>query len=242
MTQLLPFTLAEPIFAPLASMRIGLIHSPSTGNCGDRMIERAAEQILTAFGLQWRVVEPARPADADVLLLFGGGNYGHPYCSAEQAIRRAALTTGIPCVLLPQTVYGVEIHPREWAVAWTRDQTSQRLLYGSRLAPDLAMFYTPQRPIEPWTYQEPCLSFTTAYEGLWPGRGPDLRHLYKYPEDYIAHIAKHSEVITDCLHVAIAGLIARRKVTLLPTKLHKNRSVYETWLHDLGCDWSEVPP
>jgi exopolysaccharide biosynthesis predicted pyruvyltransferase EpsI len=241
MRALLPFKEAGMIFEPLAGKKVGLIHSKATGNCGDRLIEASSEQLLTAFGLDWRVVEPDRPEDREILLCFGGGNYGHPYCTVETQRRAKALATGLPCVLLPQTVYGVEIHKSEWHQAWVRDATSQRLLYGSRLAPDLAMFYDPTSArIEPT--EGVCYSFSTDYEAMWAGRGPDLRYAYADPELYLMHVAKHREVVTDCLHIGICGMIANRRVTLLPTKLHKNRSIFETWLRRYGCQWADTPP
>lgn len=41
--------------------------------------------------------------------------------------------------------------------------------------------------------------------------------------------------MTDRLHFAIAGLHAGRDVTLLANDYHKNKSMHETWLADLGC-------
>jgi hypothetical protein len=46
-------------------------------------------------------------------------------------------------------------------------------------------------------------------------------------------------IVTDRLHFAIAGLMTGRDVSLLPNGYHKNRSMYETWLEDLGCHWLE---
>jgi exopolysaccharide biosynthesis predicted pyruvyltransferase EpsI len=36
----------------------------------------------------------------------------------------------------------------------------------------------------------------------------------------------------------VAGLLLDRKVILLPNSYHKNTSMYETWLADLGCDYT----
>jgi exopolysaccharide biosynthesis predicted pyruvyltransferase EpsI len=53
--------------------------------------------------------------------------------------------------------------------------------------------------------------------------------------DYLTLAARHRRIITDRLHFAIAGLHAGRDVTLLANDYHKNRSMHETWLADLGC-------
>lgn len=233
---LLPPLAAAHLFAPLGQMTVGLIHSPHTGNCGDRLIEVAAEQLLADFGIRYWVQEPDAESSADVLLLFGGGNYGHPFCQAEADRRQAALATGKPCVLLPQTAYGIE--PGEYWAAYARETTSLAMIPGSVLGPDLALCY---RPIErlPADVVRCGEFFTTSPEGLWPGRGMDIRHSFFDPADYLAFIARHTEIHTDCLHVAICGLIAGREVTLYGTRLHKQRSMWETWLAHFGCRWGE---
>jgi exopolysaccharide biosynthesis predicted pyruvyltransferase EpsI len=55
----------------------------------------------------------------------------------------------------------------------------------------------------------------------------------------MALAARYRRIITDRLHCAIAGLHAGREVTLLPNNTHKNRSMHETWLADLGCRFAE---
>ncbi len=239
MTPLLHHAAAAPVFAPLAGKRVGLVHSPATGNAGDRLIEAAAEQLLAAFGVAFRVVEPddAGARGADVLLLFGGGNYGHERCPVEADRRRRALATGRPCVLLPQTAYGVE--PGRYRAAFVRDVPSLAFVPHARLAPDLSLFYRPTRPA-PAPRHRVGEFFTTSWEGYWPGRGEDPRHRFTDPEDYLLHVADHEAVITDCLHAAIGGLIAGRRVTLLPTRLHKQRGAWEAYLRHLGCAWADA--
>lgn len=236
---LLPPVCAAPIFAPLAGRKVGLVHSPATGNAGDRMIEAAAEQLLRFFGVEYQVQEPDADTPADVLVLFGGGNYGHERCPVEAERRHLALATGKPCVLLPQTAYGTE--PGRWEAAFARDPVSRRAIPDSAIGPDLALMYTPGRDLPAATVPRGRF-FTTADEGLWKGAGPDPRHLYGRPDDYLEFVAHHAEIVTDCLHVAICGLIAGRDVTLCPTRLHKQRSAWETWLRHLGCKWADRPP
>jgi len=215
-----------------------LVHSPKTGNAGDRLIERAAEQLCDEFALSWRVVEPDSLHGCEVLLLFGGGNYGHRCCWLERRRRAQALASGAPCVLLPQTAYGVE--EGLYAQTFARDRASLVFLPGATLAPDLALFYRPAQ--SPPVICEQGKFFTTSPEGLWRGRGVDPRHLFGDPDDYLAYVGAHRRIVTDCLHVAICGLIAGREVTLLPTRLHKQRSVWEAWLRRLGCRWADAPP
>jgi exopolysaccharide biosynthesis predicted pyruvyltransferase EpsI len=234
---LAPETIA-PVFTPLAGRRVGVVHASGTGNVGDRMIEAATEQLLDHFRVGWFVAEPESPGDSEFLLLFGGGNYGHPYCPVEKDRRAAALATGLPCILLPQTVYGVEVHARPWHAAYVRDATSARLLRDSEVAPDVTFCYTPAGEV-PDADADLCVSVSSLPEGLFRSFGVDLRPTFSDPHEYLVHVGRHRRVVTDSLHVAVCGLMARRKVTLLPTKLHKNRSVWEAWLFRLGCGWSE---
>lgn len=240
MSPLLPLSTVEPIFGPMRGRRVGLVRSGGTGNCGDLLILHATLQLLDEFHVTHTTVDPWAPGNAELLLLPGGGNYGHPYCPVERDFRSSALATGLPCVLLPQTVYGVEVHPRPLHAVYVRDHVSARLLRGSVLMPDLALCYTPRRQL-PVVEADLCESYSTSHEGLWPGRGRDLRNDFSDPLEYLGHIAMHRRVVTDSLHVCIAGLIARRDVTLLPTALHKNRSAWESWLSGLGCKWAESP-
>lgn len=239
MKALLPVTAAVPVFAPLVGKKIGLIHSPATGNSGDRLIELAAEQLLTRFGISFSVVEPDSPGDADALLLFGGGNYGHENCKVEADRRRLALATGKPCVLLPQTAYGPE--PRaDYHAAYARDATSQGFIPDSVLAPDLVMCWTPTVPLPTPEYRLGEF-FSRLAEGLHSARGIDPRYRYRDPLHYFTFVARHEKIVTDSLHCAIIGLVAGRRVTLCPTRLHKQRSTWETWLRWLGCEWADRP-
>jgi hypothetical protein len=233
--------LLNPVFAPLKGLRVGLVHSRGTGNGGDRLLEAAAEQLLALYGVAYRVVEPDAPGDAEILLCPAGGHYGHPYCPLERDRRASAIASGLPCVLLPVTAYGVEVHARPWRACFARDHVSQRLMYGSALVPDLALCYAPART-GPWHHDGTLRSFSCSPEGLWKGQAPDERWRFSGPAEYVAFVAGHRRVVTDSLHIAVAGLMARRHVTLLPTRLHKNRSVWESWLRDLGCRWADAPP
>jgi exopolysaccharide biosynthesis predicted pyruvyltransferase EpsI len=47
------------------------------------------------------------------------------------------------------------------------------------------------------------------------------------------------EIITNRLHSAIAGSLLGRPVTLLPGSYHKNRSIWELYLHERGVRWQD---
>ncbi len=233
---LLPRSAVTHVFLPLKGKKVALVHSPATGNPGDRLIELAAEQLLTRFGVAWEVREPYDTLGCDVIALFGGGNYGHVHCKVEAERRRVALMSGLPCVLLPQTAYGTE--PGNYTTAFARDVTSLNFITGSVLAPDLVMCYEPPSPIKA-AVRARTEFFIRGWEGKWPGRGVDPRAYDGPPAGYLDMVAEAADVHTDSLHVAVCGLIARRSVTLYPTRLHKQKSVWETWLKDLGCKFCD---
>lgn len=235
MKPLLSITHAIPIFAPLVGKRVGVVFYHGCGNAGDRWIETATHAMLIHFGITYSVVFPATTVgDSEVLLLGGGGNYGHPLCWVEANCREEARATGLPCVLLPQTCYGIE--DARYQTAFVRDVTSQQYLKGSVLAPDLSMLWSPTpETLTPYGIGE---FFTTSPEGLYQGRGVSTWSFIT-PMDLVQSMLACEIIYTDSLHCAIAGLTCGRRVVLHPTKLHKQRSWYETWGRRLGCEWSD---
>jgi exopolysaccharide biosynthesis predicted pyruvyltransferase EpsI len=65
--------------------------------------------------------------------------------------------------------------------------------------------------------------------------------LCRTPDEYLHLAARYESIVTDRLHFAICGLLLGRQVVLLPNSYHKNRSMYETWLRDLGCMFAPEP-
>ena len=62
---------------------------------------------------------------------------------------------------------------------------------------------------------------------------------YRDPLEYLALAGRYRRIVTDRLHLAIAGMHAGRQVTLVANDYHKNRSMHETWLADMGCAFAE---
>lgn len=238
---LLPPETWAPVFAPLAGLRVGIVDCP--GNAGDRMIHAATRQLASLYGLKWQTFVPWAdpPGDLDVLLLFGGGTMGTPYPSGA-ALRRAALSTGVPCEVLPNSWMGpVDLAP--FRRIFARDPVSLQWAPQAVLSHDLALGWDCPPPAGPPVHRrglflrrdrERCRAFARR------GRDPALRAWL--PSDYVELAAQFETIITDRLHFAIAGLLARRQVTLLPGSYFKNRSVWEHSLARLGCRWSDRPP
>lgn len=240
---LLPPERFAEIFEPLRGRMVGIVDAG--GNAGDRIIHSAARQLCDAFGVPWRTFDPHRdrPGDLEQLLLFGGGNMGTPYEDGRRA-RSAALATGLPCVLLPQSWMGPEPADRYYRV-FARERDSQAFCQRAVLAPDLALGWRFNRPAPSEPRAPAKLFLRHDAESLFPEQsswqGDPVRKA-STPRGYLALAAGHEHVITDRLHFAIVGLMAGCRVTLLPGSYHKNRAMWETWLADLGAEWADCPP
>ena len=225
---------------PLLGRRVGYVRP--VGNVGDLLIEMAMAQLFATYGIRWSLVDldaGARGLDAVDLLVFGGGgNMGTRY-SNNYAIRGRALATGLPVVILPQSFTSPEDRP--FARVYVREQISLSLHHGGTLAPDLALGLA-------W----PAHAAATRGLGIFlrrdqerGGRKPllasDPVRLAGTAAEYLALASRYQRIITDRLHFAVAGLHAGRDVTLVANDYHKNRSMFDTWLSDLGCRFAESP-
>lgn len=237
----------EPIFAPLAGKRVGVVDA--LGNIGDRMIWLATRQLLDHFGVEWKdggssggvvgqMESIDRLLDCDVLLLAGGGNMGPRYWPCA-TIRKKALATGIPCIVLPQSFTGPEVG--EFQTVYVRERCSLNHCHNGILAPDMALGLEVELPDgEP--QEETGVLLRKDGEGLFRDQGDgDPAMMCGTIDEYLCLASRYRHVVTDRCHFAVASLMCGRKTTLLPNDYHKNRCLWETWLHDLGCCWAASP-
>ncbi len=221
------------VFEPLVGRRVGYVRP--LGNVGDHLIELAMAQLLAAYGIRWTLVDLDRLAtyaSVDLLAFGGGGNMGTRYTS-NYALRGQALATGLPVVILPQSFTSPEDRPFAWVSV--RERTSLSLYAGGILAPDLALGLAWPAPPRPDRDLGVLLRRDQERGGRKPWLARDPVRLASTPADYLALAARYRRIVTDRLHFAVAGLHAGRDVTLVANDYHKNRSMHETWLADLGC-------
>lgn len=245
---LLPVSSFAPVFEPLRGRRVGYVRTP--GNVGDGLIEAAAFQMLRHFGVDFVVTRPRARRGVDEWVLPGGGSMGSFY-AVNQQVRRRVVDTGRPVSVLPQSFVTPEHFT--YTRVFVRERASLRLRPDAVLAPDLALgFEIPPLwrlalGLDARWRREPDLG-----EGVWlrrDGEGlfrdarsaGDPAARCRTPFGYLRLAARHTHVVTDRLHFAIAALLCGRRATLLPNNYFKNRSMYETWLRDLGCGWRDAP-
>jgi exopolysaccharide biosynthesis predicted pyruvyltransferase EpsI len=231
-TRLLPLDAFAPVFQPLAGKRIGYVRPH--GNVGDALIEWATRQLFQAFAVDWRFCDPEADGarDFDELVFGGGGNMGTRYRNNWE-LRGKVLALGLPVTIFPQSFTSPEERP--YRRVYVRERASAAFCPQAILAPDLALGLQ-------------CAAGQTATRGRGvflrrdPERAAGLRwfsrdpvRLCSTPRKYLELAASYDSIVTDRLHFAICGLLARRETTLLANDYHKNESMYETWLKALGC-------
>jgi len=232
-------TLLQPeafdrVMEPLLGRRVGYLRPH--GHVGDALIELAMTQLFAEFGIRWLPLDLDDPAAIDVVVFGGGGSMGRR-SERNHALRTQALLLGLPVVILPQSFTDRE--DRAFARVFVRERTSLDLCSDGVLAPDLSLGLA-------WPAGDPPvqdLGILLRRDDERTGRRLRLARdpvvLCSTPADTLALAARYRRIITDRLHFAIAGLHAGREVTLLPNNYHKNRSMHETWLADLGCHFAE---
>jgi len=229
----------EEVCTPLVGRRVGYVRPE--GNVGDHLIEAGMIQLFAEYGIRWQLVSPAVPGAADgldLLVFGGGGNMGSRY-PGNHALRTQALATGLPVVILPQSFTGPEDRP--FARVFVRERGSLAFRPDGILAPDLALGLATAPVPRPDRELGVFLRRDQERIGRKPLFARDPVRLFRDPFAYLAFAARHRRIVTDRLHFAVAGLHAGRDVTLVANDYHKNRSLHETWLADLGCRFAATP-
>lgn len=218
---------------PLLGRRVGYVRPE--GNVGDRLIEVAMVQLFAEHGIRWQLVSLDQPGDLeslDLLAFGGGGNMGSRY-PGNNDLRGRALATGLPVVILPQSFTSPENRP--YTQVFVRERGSLAFRADGILAPDLALGLETAEPPRPSRDLGIFLRRDQERAGRKPALARDPVRLRRDPFAYLALAACYRRIITDRLHFAVAGLHAGREVTLVANDYHKNRSMHEAWLADLGC-------
>jgi len=235
--RLLELSNFEPMFGELKGLRVGIVDG--FGNVGDDLLYLATRQLCNEFDVDHFTINPLAEDPVprcDKLLLFAGGNVGYPKCAA---IRRKAYESGIPCWMLPQSVFKEEDLPFERL--FFRESVSRDIVGKGEIIPDLALgFDFPETNCKKGG-DETFLRRTNESVFIYipRERRKDPASFCHTPEDYWEYAAQFESIMTDRLHFAICGMAMKAKVTLLPVYYHKNKTIFDEYLSDLGCAWQD---
>lgn len=222
------------VMAPLVGRRVGYVRP--VGHVGDALIDLATMQLFAEFGIRWQPFDIEHPVEVDTIVFGGGGSMGRRGVFNETCGRQT-LAAGPPVIVMPQSFTARE--DRRFARIFVRERASLGLCPSGILAPDLALGLACHVAASP--VQDLGVFMRRDHErtGRLLRLARDPAALCDTPADTLALAARYRRIITDRLHFAIAGLHVGRQVTLLPNNYHKNRSMHETWLADLGCHFAE---
>ena len=233
---LLPLERFAPLLNPLLGKRVGYVRP--IGNTGDRLIDMATFQMFAVFGVRWRMAAPEAVDDCDELVFGGGGNMGRLYPSNWE-LRSACLATGLPLTIFPQSFTSPE--DRTFSRLYVRERLSLGLRPDAILAPDMALGLAYRTTTKERRGRGVFLrrDGESLQPRSWLRRTRrDPARLCRTPTDYLELAAEYSEIITDRLHFAIAGLIVGRRVTLVGNSYFKNAAMHQAWLEALGCQFA----
>ncbi len=232
--RLLPLEAFAEVFEPLRGQRIGFVRP--WGNVGDELIHAATFQLLDAFGIDWKIIDPVGCTDVDEIVFGGGGNMGTLY-RTNWELRGKILGLRMPITILPQSFTSSEDRP--YKRIYVRECASLVFCRHAILAPDLALgLLYEHKQTEAKAERGVFLRRDPERAGGFPWFRRDPSRLCRTPQEYLNLAAHFEHIITDRLHFAICAMIAGRKATLLPNSYHKNRGMYETWLAGLGCKFA----
>ncbi|MEM7195626.1 MAG: polysaccharide pyruvyl transferase family protein [Pseudomonadota bacterium] len=231
---------------PKDSGVIGYVQMP--GNVGDLMIEFATLNLMRRWNIPHEIVPRNRlsrralPKHISRLYIGGGGNMGNLY-QDNKDIRNAALSTGKPVIVLPQSFTNANENTDRFEKVWVRERDSLKICPQAGLAPDMAMsLKLDSRSSD--VSRKTGVFLREDIEALFSGHPAshgDPILLGSNLAEYFELAAPFEHIVTDRLHFAITGLLMKRAVTLLPNGYFKNRSMWETWFANKGCLWADHP-
>ncbi len=222
---------------------------PMKGGVGDQLTEFATLSLLRQWKMPFEIINSQRlyqsnrlPKRITRLYISGGGNMGSLYAEC-QSLRFRASQMGLPVTVLPQSFTDPHEDVDLYDTVWVRERASLAICPSARLAPDLAM--SARLPARSEAIVRKCgVYLRQDTEALFPEQRSNIgdpERLSTNLAAYLDLIAPFERIVTDRLHFAIAAMLMQRQATLLPNSYNKNRSMWETWLGELGCGWAGHP-
>lgn len=236
-----------------------LFYSRSYGNWGDALINAGFNRFIEKFNIKVKQLDPLildnpssilkklkrivlkRGFSNGVLLFQGGGGFSKDF---ELNAKKIEIATKIfdRIIILPSTF---EVAPPELSrsniITFTRDRTeSLKVVPAGRFCHDFAFMLAcaEQRPTAARTYSLGYFMRTdeeTSGMFVVPESNRDISlegNADTDIKDFFQQVGLYRTIITDRLHVAIAGLVMQLNVGLLPGRYFKNRAVFDSSIKD----------
>jgi exopolysaccharide biosynthesis predicted pyruvyltransferase EpsI len=198
---------------------------------GSDMITDAATMLFDRHG-----IETTNTLDeAGGIVFDGGANIGPPW--SQKGVRKPLIDhaekMGMKVVVLPQSANEPMDEPFPACVKLFARESTTAKMTGWEMAPDMAMCFQVDDDVPQGKGK--ILVLRGDAEKMTPMGFNDT--LFDSVKSILEFCCVYEEIETDRLHLAIAGLLLGRKVSLRTTRYHKNKSMYDTWLSELGCHW-----
>lgn len=223
----------DELFLPLKGKKV--YYQKMEGNLGDELIDYVTLKFFKEYNIQLVSLK-----DCNVVVFAGGGNLGNLYPNNEK-IRNELTVLDKEFVVFPQTFYKRTKLDRKCKV-YARDVNSFNSLkllgYSVELVPDVVLMYKSKIEYSP-EYEE-GLFFRDDEERKTNYKTNEPTKLCKEPLDYLRLVSKYKKIKTDRLHCAISAvLVGVPDITIVGNSYHKNKSMWETWLKDLGVKYED---
>lgn len=221
------------VFERYRSAKVHLAVPEGNNLPSDQLRRKAVVDLLTHFEIEF-----ADPAEADVIMVCG------TIAGSGIVAGSAAAPAWVPWVQLPRSyLFGTQFVTGQ---LYSREPLSiARYEPRARLAPDPLMtlqdsgdYGTPGESYG-WFFKKRPEWMDASKFGPLAFLSPNTRA--SDGQSFLGLAAFHSTIITDSIELAIAGLLFRRTVVMVPGEDYV-RSFYETWLCNVpGCHWNAMP-
>ena len=230
-----------------------LVFVPNVGNLGDALIAHATYSFFRENGIDFTVAQVTEDIRGACVLIGGGGNLIEGrYNDMSNFLKRCG--THNRTVVLPHTIVGnIDLwHSLQSNVyVFARERHTQRFLTSIGLdkqvcvSDDMAFCLAGRLSVASPRAGTSLICLRRDSESGMKTKPPegnlDVSGLMLHDwadalvakcasEMFLAIVGEYERILTDRLHVAIAGYLLGREVRLLPNAYFKNRAVYESSL------------
>lgn len=237
------------------------------GNQGDQIIYAGAYKLADEVGLKYKKLHQGKKAKVDklnhnaVIYIHGGGGWNAWWNWTPRMVKMLREKNPKQTFIIgPSTValqdWYIDCYLPENVVFFCREKTSynymKKKLEDVRIEHDTALYLEKDdKYLSPFIRKlnlEPFKLAAIRVDAESPDQIPSSVNLKDYDLVVDPCYEKNrwgalhyyaSEILTNRSHSAILGAILGKPVKMFKGKYHKNRSIYEYSLQDMGVEWVE---